>query len=100
VGSVESNPALRDVPGIPHSLRLDDILPASGKLDNEFAPRRAAAWRCGRGGPDRSTRLRRQATGTAAILGCGVKLARISAIGCNAFFGVNRLLLRNFHKCE
>jgi hypothetical protein len=38
VGSVESNPALRDVRGIPHGLRLDDILPASGKLDNEFDP--------------------------------------------------------------
>jgi hypothetical protein len=101
VGSVESNPALRDVPGIPHSLRLDDILPASGKLDNKFdLPRRGRmamrtwAARIGR----RDCGGSRQATAT--ILGCGVKLTLISPIGCDAFFWRKAALQRNFHKCE
>jgi hypothetical protein len=32
---VESHPALREVPGIPHSLRLDDILAALKQLGDE-----------------------------------------------------------------
>ncbi len=35
---VESYPALREVPGIPHRLRLDDILAALKKLDDEDDP--------------------------------------------------------------
>ena len=35
---VESHPALREVPGIPHRLRLDDILAALKQLDDENDP--------------------------------------------------------------
>jgi hypothetical protein len=35
---VESKPALREVPGIPHRLRLDDILAALKRLDDEDDP--------------------------------------------------------------
>jgi hypothetical protein len=35
---VESKPALREVPGIPHRLRLDDILTALKRLDDEDDP--------------------------------------------------------------
>ena len=35
---VESHPALRQVPGIPHQLRLDDILAALKHLDDENDP--------------------------------------------------------------
>ncbi|WP_407168616.1 hypothetical protein [Bradyrhizobium sp. ORS 111] len=35
---VESYPALREVPGIPHRLRLDDILAALKQLDGEDNP--------------------------------------------------------------
>lgn len=35
---VESYPALREVPGIPHRLRLDDILAALKQLDEENEP--------------------------------------------------------------
>jgi hypothetical protein len=35
---VESHPALREVPGIPHRLRLDDILAALKRLDDENDP--------------------------------------------------------------
>jgi hypothetical protein len=35
---VESHPALREVPGIPHRLRLDDILAALKQLDDEDDP--------------------------------------------------------------
>jgi hypothetical protein len=35
---VESHPALREVPGIPHRLRLDDILAALKQLDCEDDP--------------------------------------------------------------
>jgi len=35
---VESQPALREVPGIPHRLRLDDILAAQKQLDDENDP--------------------------------------------------------------
>lgn len=35
---VESHPALREVPGIPHRLRLDDILAALKQLDGEDDP--------------------------------------------------------------
>lgn len=35
---VESHPALREVPGIPHRLRLDDILAALKQLDHESDP--------------------------------------------------------------
>jgi hypothetical protein len=35
---VESHPALREVPGIPHRLRLDDILAALKQLDEEDDP--------------------------------------------------------------
>jgi hypothetical protein len=36
--AVESHPALREVPGIPHSLRLDDILAALKRLDDDIDP--------------------------------------------------------------
>jgi hypothetical protein len=35
---VESRPALREIPGIPHRLRLDDILAALKQLDDEDDP--------------------------------------------------------------
>ena len=35
---VESHPALREVPGVPHRLRLDDILAALKQLDGEDDP--------------------------------------------------------------
>jgi hypothetical protein len=35
---VESHPALRDIPGIPHKLRLDDIMAALNRLDDESDP--------------------------------------------------------------
>ena len=35
---VESHPALREIPGIPHRLRLDDILAALKQLDGENDP--------------------------------------------------------------
>jgi hypothetical protein len=35
---VESQPALREVPGIPHKLRLDDILAALKRLDGDNDP--------------------------------------------------------------
>ena len=35
---VESQPALRDVPGIPYPLRLDDILAALKRLDEDSDP--------------------------------------------------------------
>ena len=35
---VESHPALREIPGIPHRLRLDDILAALKQLDGEDDP--------------------------------------------------------------
>jgi hypothetical protein len=35
---VESHPTLREVPGIPHGLRLDDILAALKQLDDENDP--------------------------------------------------------------
>jgi hypothetical protein len=35
---VESRPALREIPGIPHRLRLDDILAALKQLDDENDP--------------------------------------------------------------
>ena len=35
---VESHPALRKVPGIPHRLRLDDILAALKRLDDDIDP--------------------------------------------------------------
>jgi hypothetical protein len=35
---VESQPALREVPGLPHRLRLDDILAALKRLDDENDP--------------------------------------------------------------
>jgi hypothetical protein len=45
--AVESNPALRKVPNMAHSLRLSDILAALRKLDGEFdpPPRGGAAMR-------------------------------------------------------
>ena len=36
--AVESHPALREVPGIPHTLRLDDILAALKHLDDDIDP--------------------------------------------------------------
>jgi hypothetical protein len=44
---VESHPALREIPGIPHRLRLDDILAALKQLDdeNDPPPRGAIAMR-------------------------------------------------------
>jgi hypothetical protein len=36
---VESHPNLREVPGIPHRLRLDDILAALRQLDDDTDPR-------------------------------------------------------------
>jgi len=35
---VESHPALREVPGIPHRMRLDDILSALKRLDDDTDP--------------------------------------------------------------
>jgi hypothetical protein len=35
---VESHPALREIPGIPHRLRLDDILAALKQLDDDTDP--------------------------------------------------------------
>jgi hypothetical protein len=35
---VESQPALREIPGIPHRLRLDDILSALKQLDDDGDP--------------------------------------------------------------
>ena len=35
---VESHPSLREVPGIPHGLRLDDILAALKQLDTDTDP--------------------------------------------------------------
>lgn len=35
---VESQPALREIPGLPHRLRLDDILAALKQLDDETDP--------------------------------------------------------------
>jgi hypothetical protein len=35
---VESQPALREIPGIPHKLRLDDILSALKQLDDDGDP--------------------------------------------------------------
>jgi hypothetical protein len=35
---VESDPALREIPGIPHRLRLDDILAALKQLDDDTDP--------------------------------------------------------------
>lgn len=35
---VESQPALREIPGLPHKLRLDDILSALKRLDHETDP--------------------------------------------------------------
>jgi len=36
---VESHPAFRKIPGIPHELRLDDILAALRQLDDDTDPR-------------------------------------------------------------
>jgi hypothetical protein len=36
--AVESHPALREIPGIPHRIRLDDILAALKQLDGENDP--------------------------------------------------------------
>lgn len=36
--AVESHPALREIPGIPHRLRLDDILTALKQLDDDNDP--------------------------------------------------------------
>lgn len=38
--AVESHPSLREVPGIPHRLRLDDILAALKQLDDDTDPPR------------------------------------------------------------
>jgi hypothetical protein len=38
---VASHPALREIPGIPHRLCLDDILAALKQLDDENDPRHA-----------------------------------------------------------
>ncbi len=35
---VESRPTLREIPGLPHRLRLDDILSALKQLDDETDP--------------------------------------------------------------
>ena len=43
--AVESHPALRKVPGIPHRLRLDDILAALKQLDTDPPPRGGLAMR-------------------------------------------------------
>jgi hypothetical protein len=42
---VESHPTLREIPGIPHKLRLEDILAALKQLDDDTdpPPRRPAA---------------------------------------------------------
>jgi hypothetical protein len=44
---VESHPALREIPGIPHRLRLDDILAALKQLDDENDPPPRGGWPCG-----------------------------------------------------
>ena len=36
--AVESNPSLREVPGVPHRIRLDDILSVLRQLDDGFDP--------------------------------------------------------------
>jgi hypothetical protein len=47
--AVESNPALREVPGIARAMRLSDILAALRQLDGQFDPPRGGAamrtWR-------------------------------------------------------
>jgi hypothetical protein len=45
--AVESDPSLRDVPGVPNRMRLNDILSTLRQLDNEFdpPPRGGAAMR-------------------------------------------------------
>jgi len=40
---VESHPALREVPGVPHRLRLDDILAALKQLDDDDPPPRGGS---------------------------------------------------------
>jgi hypothetical protein len=42
---VESQPAFREVPDIPHKLRLDDILAALKRLDGDNDP--PPDWHCG-----------------------------------------------------
>jgi hypothetical protein len=45
--AVESNPSLREVPGVPHRIRLDDVLSALRQLDDGLdpPPRGGAAMR-------------------------------------------------------
>jgi hypothetical protein len=66
---VHSDPTLREIPGIPHRLRLDDILAALKRLDDDTDPPPRGGWPCGclasaRSNAPRSTRL--SASSTAA----------------------------------
>ena len=45
--AVESHPDLREVPGIPQRLRLDDILAALKRLDDDILRRHVEEWPCG-----------------------------------------------------
>jgi hypothetical protein len=49
--AVESCPALREIPGMGHTIRLADILAALRRLDGDDDPPPRGACRCGCGGP-------------------------------------------------
>ena len=66
---VESHPALRKVPGIPHRLRLDDILAALKRLDDDTDP------------PPRG--------------GLAMRLPRFSKLECTAFEKPQRTISRH-----
>jgi hypothetical protein len=49
--AVESCPALREIPGMGHTIRLADILAALRRLDGDDDPPRPGGVPCGCGGP-------------------------------------------------
>ena len=67
--AVESHPALREVPGIPHRLRLDDILAALKRLDDDIDP------------PPRG--------------GLAMRLPRLSKLDCVAYVELQRFVGRH-----
>jgi len=77
VYAVESNPCLREVPGVPRRMRLDDILSALRQLDDEFdpPPRSGAAMRAWR--PASINAVARAAT--AARDRCAVRRSWVAA---------------------
>ena len=85
--AVESNPSLREVPGVPHRIRLDDILSVLRQLDDGFDPPPCGGAAM-RGLATRFARCSRPRRGSgegsqreATIVGCGTMSMPISAFG-------------------